>query len=457
MHARLVMVVLVGLSLAASGCRGPRKRALTKEQERRVAAAMLSERPTPQVPIGALFDGKLRLIGLDVDDAEVRPGDTVTITWYWESVAEAPGAWKLFVHLEGPGRREPFDHDPVGELLPIKNLKPGQIIKDVQQIRVSSEFPTGVAKVWTGIFDAEALSNRKQDVRMAITNAAELQVPHDQSQRVLALELKVSKTASAKKPDEDAKPPRRPAADRRPRRYSAYRAPGPIIVDGRLDDPGWQGIARLTDFVVPQDGAALSAARRPDARITFDDEFLYVAFYNPDPDIRSEYEGRDSELWKADVVEIYLDPGSDGRDYLELQVAPTGEIFDARFSSWRDPPWEEAAPAFTIDMNAKVSIDGTLNDDGRDRSWTVEVAIPFAQIPGAGKVPDNGTSWSVNLYRLDQRFHAAWAPVGSDYHKLSDFGRVTFVASAPPGGALPAPAPEDKRRILRRPQPESNP
>ena len=99
------------------------------------------------------------------------------------------------------------------------------------------------------------------------------------------------------------------------------------------------------------------------------------------------------------------------------------------------PKWEEAAPAFTIDLNAKVAIDGTLNAEGEDKSWTVEVAIPFAGIPGGA--PDNNTAWSVNLYRLDETFHAAWAPLTrSDYHELSSFGRVTFVTN-PPLGTTP--------------------
>jgi hypothetical protein len=266
---------------------------------------------------------------------------------------------------------------------------------------------------------------------------------------VLAARVQESKSAAKN----DAVKPKRVTPDRRQRRYSAYRAAGPITVDGRLDDPGWGAVARLSDFVVPQDGAALSDERRPEAKITFDDRFLYVAFTNPDIDIRSEFEGRDSELWKADVVEIYLDPGADGRDYLELQVAPTGEIFDAKFTTRRLPKWEEAAPAFTIDLEARVVIDGTLNADGADRSWTVEVAIPFEQIPGAGKAPANGTSWSVNLYRLDQTFHAAWAPIGGDYHNLPEFGRLTFIDTTPPGGA-PTPGDKPKEELKEEPKEE---
>jgi len=439
------LAFLLGLAvmLSVAGCRGPRMRALTKEQERLVSESILTTAPTPQVPIDAVFDDKLRLIGVDLDKKEVRPGESLTVTWYWESLAEAPGDWKLFVHFEGKGRREPFDHDPLGELMPIKNLKPGQIIKDVQVMRVPGDFPEGEVRIWTGVFDVEALRERQQDKRMLLSNADALKVPHEPNGRLLAAVVDVSKNAKSENSDGDktdgAARPTPPKPDRKARRYTAFKAPGPIVVDGKFDDAGWSGVPRVSDFVVPQDGAAIADDRRPEARITWDDANLYVAFFNPDSDIHNDLVGRDSKLWEQDVIEIYLDPGADGQDYLELQVAPTGEIFDAKFATRRTPDWTEAAPAFTIDMIAKVAIDGTLNADGVDKSWSVEVAIPFAQIPGAGGPPAADAVWSINLYRLDQSFHAAWAPVGNDYHNLSGFGRVVFTPSPPPGASVPVP------------------
>ena len=314
--------VVVALALASSlGCRSPRQRAWTKEQEGQVAAAMLKEAPKPQIPVDAVFDDKIRLIGVDLDRTEVRPGEAVTVTWYWESLAEAQGAWKLFVHLEGRSRREPFDHDPVAELVPIAKLQPGQIVKDVQVMRVPNDFPEGDAKIWTGIFDADALRERQQDVRMTLSNPDAVKVPHEPNHRILAAIVKVSKAAASKPTDAKPTPPR---LDRKPRRYTAYRAPGAIVVDGKLDDAGWVGVPRVSDLVVPQDGAALGEDRRPDAKIAWDAQFLYVAFHNPDRDIRNDLVGRDSKLWEQDVVEIYLDPGADGKDYLELQISPTG-------------------------------------------------------------------------------------------------------------------------------------
>jgi len=423
---RLVVFVAL-LALALGACRGPRQRAYTKDQERKRAAALLTAAPQPQVPINAVFDNKLRLIGVDYDVAQVRPGDTFTITWYWECLAEAPGDWKVFVHFEGKGKRSGHDHGPVGELFPIADMKPGQIIKDVQQISVMADFPDGTATMWAGIFDEKAWSEREQNVRMQIVG--DPLTPKD-GDRVQAGTIEISKSATPVK----RTAANRPSADKRPRVYTVYKAPGPIAVDGKLDDAGWVGVPLTQPFVAPDSGEPIREEQKSEARMTWDDTYLYVAFTTKDSNIKSDYQGRDSTLWKQDVVEIYLDPGADSKDYLELQVAPTGEIFDCKFDSRRTPDWAEGAPKFTIDMIAKVTTVGTVNQPGdKDESWVVEVAIPWAQIPGGAAGRDG--PFAVNLYRLDpeQGMASAWAPAGNDYHNIPEFGRVTFSQSVPPG------------------------
>ena len=435
---RLAVLLVLALStaVALSACRKPRQRAFTKDQERTISAALLTTPPTPQIPVNAIFDGKVRLIGVDLDKRDVRPGDAFTVTWYWESLAEVEGDWKIFVHFEGPGKRSTHDHGPVGELLPMSSWKPGQIIKDVQVISVMSDFPEGQANLFAGIFDEKAWLERQQNVRMEVSNGADLQVPKDGDGRVQVAGLKVSKSAAPSKAGVDRRP------DKRPRRYTIYKQSGGITIDGKLDDAGWQGVPLMSPFVKPDGGDALGEDQKTEARMTWDDQFLYVAFTTKDNDIVSNYTGRDQKLWEADVVEIYLDPGADGKDYLELQVAPTGEIFDAKFDTRRQPKWEEAAPAFTMSgLVGKTIAEGTINQGGdRDSGWTIEVAVPWAEVPGGA--PSPGSPFAMNLYRLDQRFHAAWAPVGGDYHNLPEFGRVTFTQSPPPGARTPPPPKE---------------
>ncbi len=435
----LVLALGVALVLGpavGAGCNKPRRRVLTKEQRDLIQRSILQAPPAKMTKeVNASFDGKIRLLGVDLSQDTVKAGESFEVSYYWK-VDELPpkGGWKVFVHFEAPGRkRTTHDHQPVGELYPISKWKKGEIVKDTQRIPVAKDFPSGTARLYVGIYDAEAWSQRKQNVRMAVTNK-DIKTRADKDSRVLAATVKVTGGKPAAK-GKGAKV--RP--DRSPRRYTAHKATGPITLDGKLDEPAWRMARPTRPFVTPG-GERLSPSALTQARLTWDDENLYVAFKTRDGDIWSDLKGRDATLWKQDVVEIYLDPGADGKDYLELQVSPTGEIFDALFTSRRKPDWPEAAKNLTLaGMRVAVDAQGSVNrrDDGqRDQGWTVEVAIPFADIPGVGKPPADKTAWAMNLYRIDvnkgrRGTMGAWAPAGGDFHNTAGFGRLLF-STAPP-------------------------
>lgn len=427
----LAGVVALGLSLAASGCRKPRERANTKAQQRVIDEAILADRPTPTVPVGAVLDHKLRLIGVDIDKTQVRPGEGFKVTWYWEAIEAAPEGWKVFVHFEGPGHRTIHDHHPVGELYPISKWEKGQIVKDEQTIMVADNFPNGTARLYVGVFDDDAWRERKQNVRMTVVNRDEVKTTVHGDGRIEVGAVRVGGKSAVAAPT-----------------YTAHRLAAPIVLDGRLDDAGWQGVPVTRPFVSPA-GKALPASQRADARLAWDDEFLYVAFTCRDSDIWNDRKGRDATLWEQDVVEIYLDPGADGRDYIELQIAPTGELFDALFRERRQPAWQEAARNLNMPgFMARVDAEGSINvrDDGvRDVRWSAEVRIPWREIPGVTGAPA-GQTWGLNLYRIGvggENFMAAWTPVGGDFHNVADFGKITFSASParPPRRAPPARRP----------------
>jgi hypothetical protein len=79
-----------------------------------------------------------------------------------------------------------------------------------------------------------------------------------------------------------------------------------------------------------------------------------------------------------------------------------------------------------------VRVDGTLNRrSDRDRGWTVELAIPFADL-GLTRAPAPGDVWRMNLYRFDpsaENRYAAWSPTlgeRADFHKPDRFGYLEF-------------------------------
>ncbi|HEY8429671.1 MAG TPA: carbohydrate-binding family 9-like protein [Sandaracinaceae bacterium] len=213
----------------------------------------------------------------------------------------------------------------------------------------------------------------------------------------------------------------------------SYRAPriGPVTIDGRLDE--WGEVPETEVFVDTRTGAP--AEPRTTARIAWDDEHLYVAFEVEDDFLRATLSGDDPHLWEQDTVEVMADPGGDGRNYFELQLSPTEQIFDTRYDARRVPqPFGHVG--WDSGMRGATVVRGTPNDDGADEGYVAEMAIPWTAFahgsPPAGR-PAAGEEWRIALYVLDavpngQRGVGWSPPLVGDFHVPDRFGRVTFVS-----------------------------
>lgn len=209
---------------------------------------------------------------------------------------------------------------------------------------------------------------------------------------------------------------------------------GSVRVDGRANDEVWQSIKPVGPFIV-SDGSG-PATRQTEARMCWDDENLYILFVCEDPDIWGTMFERDDPIYEEEVVEAFIDPDSDLKEYFEIQTSPHGTLFDAIIhnptgqrkdmtgdTSWTLEGWKVA-----------VRVDGTLDDrDDLDRSWTVEWALPFASLTSAPNTPPkDGDTWRMNLYRIDRtpdEEYSCWSPtlaVPANYHVPTRFGTVVF-------------------------------
>lgn len=426
MRREWFLVTLLSFATAAGGCRKPAKLVLTKDQRARIQENILSEAPTPKIPLYANFGDNIRLLGVDLSADRVRPGETMTATYYWECLRETPGEWKVFVHLELPaGRRMILDHHPVGELYPIASWKKGEVIRDIQRFTVAADTKPGPATLWAGLFNEAIYREQGGGDRMELKNKD--QVPNDGDNRVSAARFTViagGESARAEVPI-----------------LAARRAEGAIQVDGRLDDAPWAAAGRSAPFR-NADGSDATPDLATTVMAAYDDATLYLAFSVRDPAIESPYKNRDEELWNSDAVEVFLDPGADGKDYLELQVSPANVVFDALFASHRTPDWPQARASNLAGLKTAVQVTGTLNRAGdQDSGWDVEVAIPFADLPGMGKGrPEPGATLRANFFRIEARDGKvagaqAFSPAAGDFHDLSKAGAIRFEAG--PEAAAP--------------------
>lgn len=200
---------------------------------------------------------------------------------------------------------------------------------------------------------------------------------------------------------------------------------GPLVLDGRLDEAGWKTAGKI--HLRRSDGRA--EPRQPTyAYAAWTQSELLLAFHCTDDDILSPYGKRDDPLYLQEAVEVFLDPDADRGDYMEFEVSPTGVRFDAAFSARRQGMDLGFNPASQV----AVAAAGTVNRPGdEDQAWSVELAIPFAEMVGRGRRPPKvGDCWRANFFRLDKSARggeaSSWRPTAGDFHDLEAFGPLCF-------------------------------
>jgi hypothetical protein len=215
-------------------------------------------------------------------------------------------------------------------------------------------------------------------------------------------------------------PPRLPV-------YEVRRTALPIKVDGKLDDMPWTSAPVVGDFVNNSDGSP--SQYKTEARVLYDDNFLYFSFRCTDDNIWATMKRRDEHLWDEEVVEVFLqaDPGQPS--YIELEVNPLGTMLDIYLLGARKPLHYESWNSEKLQW--AVQVDGTIDGKGGDHGWTCEIALPMEDIVTAPRRPPQpGDRWRMNLYRVEQLpkpAGLAWSPtLQDDFHIPKRFGEIVF-------------------------------
>ena len=113
-------------------------------------------------------------------------------------------------------------------------------------------------------------------------------------------------------------------------------APPPVLdvprasVPPSLDsDAGWSRAAVVPRLAVSLgDGGRGLSAKATEVRLLWDERDLYVRFVCADDDLYLPVMGRDAELYRGDVAEVFLDPVGDGRQVFEIEGNAAGDLFD---------------------------------------------------------------------------------------------------------------------------------
>lgn len=200
-----------------------------------------------------------------------------------------------------------------------------------------------------------------------------------------------------------------------------------IIVDGELSD--WE-TPFLGPFVVHNSGE--KATQNTFVSLSWSEENLFIAYNCIDSEIKGSSKNKDSQIFYTDdLVEIFIDPDGDGKNYIEIGVNAFSTNYDLLLKCISpDCGGWKTETIFDIKGMETMS---KINSEG----YTVEIKIPFSSLEKIKnshfEKPNLGTKWKANTFRIDYGKtieYLALQPYKSlkfGFHQPAEFAVFEFV------------------------------
>jgi uncharacterized membrane protein len=116
-------------------------------------------------PRRATLGGQIALLGYDLShEPTLSPGDTLTVTLYWQALGPLEQSYTVFNHLMGPDGRlggqlgGQEDGLPVGGARPTTTWAPGEVIVDRYRMRLRPDASVGDYQLVVGMYRLETLA-----------------------------------------------------------------------------------------------------------------------------------------------------------------------------------------------------------------------------------------------------------------------------------------------------------
>ncbi len=161
----------------------------------------------------------------------------------------------------------------------------------------------------------------------------------------------------------------------------------PIVIDGRLSDPGWREATPITTWFEINPGDNTKPRVDNVGYLAYDARFLYIGlrFEDPEPSkIRAPLGDRDNLSSSTDYGGVILDTRNDNRTATLFLANARGLQYDAVTDDGGSG--EDSSPDFYWDAA------GALTKTG----WTLEIRIPFTSLRYTRADPQ---TWGIMLYR----------------------------------------------------------
>lgn len=112
--------------------------------------------PTPQTRQAANFNNVISLLGYDLSAQEIKAGNPLTVTLYWQAAGKMEKPYTVFVQLLGaaPPPQAQKDSQPLNGGRPTQTWVVGEYLTDPYALTLKPEVPPGTYNVLIGWYDA---------------------------------------------------------------------------------------------------------------------------------------------------------------------------------------------------------------------------------------------------------------------------------------------------------------
>jgi hypothetical protein len=216
--------------------------------------------------------------------------------------------------------------------------------------------------------------------------------------------------------------------------YSVARLKEPIIIDANWDKAQWKNVVPLdiTNYM----GKVPAFKPVAQAKMMYDDEYLYVIFHVKDCFVRCLTKEINGPVWEDGAVEFFFAPDvNKPLLYFNLETNCGGTAL----MHYNLVPRKESKMLTTDDIK-EVEMAHTLPqiidpELKEPVTWTLEYKIPISMLEKYAPVthPKKGVAWKANFYKIAENssnpHYITWSLVENevpDFHKPEFFGKIIF-------------------------------
>ncbi len=209
----------------------------------------------------------------------------------------------------------------------------------------------------------------------------------------------------------------------------------PPVIDGRVDEDVWRGIAPHTTFTQQDPRLGEPATEQTEVRLLFSPTHVYASFvcFDADPSkIIVSQARRDASLAETESVIVVFDTFNDSQNAFVFGTNPLGIEYDGQVAREGQTSGVTFGAGAASTQRGNISAfnpnwdgDWTVRAQITERGWEAEMAIPLRTLRYS---PGEGKTWGFNVMRnirhKNEQVYLSAIPRGFDIYRISLAAKV---------------------------------